>query len=281
VLEAVRSCNSLSLVDDPLSQAIQDILPIRPEGGHHLRLAGGGPKRGLSDSGVYDGEPSNAVVQTEGVGKNGQLLNQLPHGGRRTPPLLRICGVRGRALKTENRSHRPGGKRAALDLNLTEIFSREIVEGKDPVRGDRLKSIILEDAQRADSRFLGRLEEQDNPTSTGWMTVQLRRKSGDDRHMSVVPARVGDPGPARAMIDVVFLGHRHRVDLGTEHDRRAIFTTLVDCRQPNASKIRHEPIRLVGFEKITNDPARLDLLTGELGVSVEFAPQSHQLGQFG
>lgn len=159
MLEAVRLCNSLSLVDDRLSQAIQDILPIRPEGGHHLRLAGGGPERGLSDSGVYDGEPSNAVVQTEGVGKNGQLLNQLCRGERRALPLFRVCGVRGLAQKTENYSHRARGERATLYLNLSKLLSGKIVECKDPVRSNRIEPLVLEDTQCTCACLLGRLEE--------------------------------------------------------------------------------------------------------------------------
>jgi len=280
-LEAVDSGNLLSPVHNPFPKPFEGFLPIRPQRGHHLCLTRCGPKRRLSDSGVDDGEPGKAITRVHGTRQRSQVLDQLRHCGGRASALLRICGVRGRAPKLENRSHRPGGKRAALDLNLTGIFSREVVEGKDPIRGDLLESFIIENTQSADTRFLGRLEEQDDSTSSEWMAVQLRGKPGDDRHVSVVPAAVGDSRPARAIVDIVVFPHRHRIDFCTKHDRRTFLTTLKDRSQSKSSKLRHELMRFMRFDEITNDPACLDLFAGKLGVSMELAPQGHQLGLFG
>lgn len=78
------------------------------------------------------------------------------------------------------------------------------------------------------------------------------------------------------MIDVVFLVHGHRIDLGPKHDHRTFFTTFEDCRQPGASEIGHQITRLMGLDEIPNDAAGLDLLASELGVSMELPSQGRQ-----
>jgi len=82
------------------------------------------------------------------------------------------------------------------------------------------------------------------------------------------------------MIGTLALLHRHRVDLGPEHDRWTLFPALEDCRQPGASEFGHETMRIMGLDELPYDPACLYFLAGKLGVSVEFVPQGHQLGHF-
>jgi hypothetical protein len=166
-------------------------------------------------------------------------------------------------------------------LNLTEVFVRKVVEGKDPVRGDRLKPLIIEDTQGPSAILLGRLEEQDDSTTAGRMTVQMRGKPGNDRGVPVVPAGVGDSRPTRAVVEIALLLYRDCVDLGPKHHGWTFITTLEDRSQSKATKLPHELVRLIGLDELTNDPACLDLLAGKLGASMEFAPQGHQLGQFG
>ena len=109
--------------------------------------------------------------------------------------------------------------------------------------------------------------------------MQPRGKPGNDRHMPVVPARVGDPRPARAMIDVVAFLYRHRVDLCTEHDRRAFFTTLVDGRQAGATEFGHRMIRMMWLDELPQDPTGFGLLGRKLGLTMELMPERNQLGQ--
>ena len=280
-LEAVGSGDLLSLVHQCLLQLFENILSIRPQRSHHFRLTGSGSKSRLPDSGVNDRESGDAVTLAHGIRQCGQILNQLRHRRRRTPSLLWIRSVRGRASKTEDRSHRPGGKRSAPDLNFTKGLSWKVVERKDPIRGDRLKSFVIENAQRARTRLLGRLEEQNDSTTKWGATVQLSGQPGDDGHMPVVPARVGDPRPARAMSDIVALLDGHRVDLGTKHDRWAFFTTLEDRRQSGTSKIGHEIIRIMWLDERPQDPTGFGLLGRKLGMGVKLAPKSNQRGRFG
>jgi hypothetical protein len=103
-------------------------------------------------------------------------------------------------------------------MNLLKLFPWKVMERKDPIRGNQLEALIVKNGRRTGARLLRRLEEQDNPTTTRWISVQILGKPSHHRRMPVVPAAVRDTGPARTIFDAVVLLYGDCIDLGPKHD---------------------------------------------------------------
>ena len=100
---------------------------------------------------------------------------------------------------------------------------------------------------------------------------------GADRggRVDVVPARMGDTVDRAAVVDLLLVVHRQGVEVGTNRSAFAVPAGEVrDEAGPDA-----EPTDVVAGldERVFDDVRRAELLTAELGVGVEVAPEGDQL----
>lgn len=114
---------------------------------------------------------------------------------------------------------------------------------------DLIKLLIGEDSSGARSILFGRLEQQYGPPSLRALTIQAARHRRQNRHMTVVTAKMRFSRYRRPIRQSRNFLNRQSIELGAKHDRRAGRISLVDPEQAMPAKSRDDLVGTSCVEK--------------------------------
>ena len=186
---------------------------------------------------------------------------------------MRTARVAARAGQVDVETVAGGGDRPAAHTDEADVDARIAVQRVDRVEaGHRPGGDRAHGAAR--DHLLGRLEDQ--PDAPG--QVHRREDAGhpeQDRGVRVVPAGMTRARGARAVRDVLEVGQRQRVDVGTQRDHSL---ALADVADDAGAAGQHGRRQSEHPQPLGDQVGRALLGEAELGMCMQVAADRDQLG---
>ena len=176
-----------------------------------------------------------------------------------------MCGMRPRAMKAENKAIHRCHHRSRRDANRADLHEGRGVQTEN--RCNVPQRACLDEYLRTARCLLCRLEEDAHaPRELRLMLLEQERRAEHRRDMEVVPAGVHPSSMFRAVWQIRLLLDRQGVDIGAQRNERLPLPDLRDqsCLERQIQNVDPRPL-----QGGANALRRLDLLVGELGVTME------------
>ena len=185
-------------------------------------------------------------------------------------------GVAARSVEPNLDEVRGRGDRADAHTDLTGVELGIAMQTEDRVH--TVETAGFDHVERAAGHgLLGGLEQQPHPASRIVRREEAcERETGTehDRRMDVVAARVRNPLVLRAIVHLLLVDHRERVEIGAQRDRRA--AARADVTHETRSRGEYQWVEPSDFESLRNERSGLELLAAALGPGVELPAEGDQ-----
>ncbi|CFW40320.1 Uncharacterised protein [Bordetella pertussis] len=178
-----------------------------------------------------------------------------------------------RDLETIGRRHH----RTRIDPHRARLEARPVVQGVDRVAGKRIEEPVVDHRLGAAAPFLRRLEDQYGRAIEIAGLRKILRRPDQHRRVAVMAATMHQARFRRFVPEIVVLGHRQRVHVGTQADHAAAVTcTATD--DPHHARLAYPAMHLDAqrFQRAGDNARSTDLLEPQLGVGMQIAPQRRQ-----
>jgi hypothetical protein len=117
---------------------------------------------------------------------------------------------------------RGAGEGACSHKNLSGSLAGDIMKGKYQVRREAFEFRVMNDPQGPFAGFFGRLKEKDRPSATRGLSMQQDAQTGQNRHVTVMPAFMRNARLEGTVLHGGCFMNRKGIQLRPQHNGRSL-----------------------------------------------------------